>query len=507
MTALAAAGPAPGGTFFPLWVVVTHFLNIFFMLLLARSGLEVLSAFPKLYANDDCTPGREWLRFSRRNFSADSRRPWSSLDEEASWSPMIALPGRKNLGLGRHWHFMSIQFWIVTGAVYIALVFATGYWRNLIPTSWSIFPGAVHAAGDYLNFRFPPLIAGQPFNAVQKLSYFFVIFILAPLQIATGAAMSPSVIGQFPWYARLFGGKQGARSLHFLGLCAFAVFVFIHTIMVIIHGVPHEFAAIVLGNYQASRQLGLAVGLLGIFLILVFHAVITWFSLRYRRAAQRLLGRVVDPFERGLSRAFRSRQHFPARAISPYHRVNGYPPTGEDYERLAGCGFSQFRLPVGGLVEAPVLLSLAELRGLGVQSQITRHNCIQGWTATAQWTGVPLARLIDLVQPAPDADTVVFYAFDDKGETEGEGRWGYFYSTIPIWLARKPQSLLVLEMNGGPLPVEHGAPVRLRLETQLGFKMTKWIKGIEFTRGYRQIGMGQGGWREDQQYYANAAGI
>lgn len=166
-----------------------------------------------------------------------------------------------------------------------------------------------------------------------------------------------------------------------------------------------------------------------------------------------------------------------------------------------------FRLPVGGLVGAPALLSLEDLRALGLQSQITKHNCIQGWTATACWTGVPLVCLIDLVRPIGEADTVVFYAFDDKGETEGEGRWGYFYSTIPLWLARKPQNLSALEMNGGPLAVEHGAPVRLRLETQLGFKMTKWIKDIEFARGYQDVGMGQGGWREDQQYDANAAGI
>jgi|GEM_PF-5046343 len=117
--------------------------------------------------------------------------------------------------------------------------------------------------------------------------------------------MSPSVIGQFPWYTRLFGGKQGARSLHFLGLCAFALFIFVHTVMVIIHGAPHEFAAIVLGSYNANHELGLAMGLTGISLILVFHLVIIWFSLRYRRATQRLLGKVVDPFERVLSRVIR----------------------------------------------------------------------------------------------------------------------------------------------------------------------------------------------------------
>lgn len=494
-------------TYFPWWVVVTHFLNIFFLLLLARSGVEVLSSFPKLYWSDHCTPGHEWLRLSRKFFGAESRKPWSSLDEEESWSPVAALPGRKNLGLGRHWHFMSVQFWILTGLVYLCLLFASGYWQYLLPTSWSIFPDAIKAAGTYLTFHFPPELPGQPFNAVQKLSYFAVIFLLAPLQIATGAAMSPAVIARFPWYARLFGGKQGARSLHFLGLCGFGVFVVIHTAMVIIHGVPREFAGIVLGSYSANRELALALGLTGIFLILVFHLIITWFSLRYRRLTQRLLGRAVDPFERVLSKALASRQSFRAADISPYHRINGYPPTDEGYERLAAEDFSAYRLLVGGLVERPTEFSLDDLRALGMQSQITKHNCIQGWTATAQWVGVPLATVLDRVGPLSGADTLVFYAYDDKGETEDEGRWGYFYSTIPIWLAHKPQALLVVEMNSAPLPVEHGAPIRLRLETQLGFKMTKWIRGIEVTRGYGHIGMGQGGWREDQQFYANAAGI
>src|SRR5581483_7125613 len=380
--------------FFPYWVIVTHFLNIFFLLLLARSGLEVLSSLPKLYWHDDCTPGRQWLRLSKKTFSADSRKLWSSLDEEESWHPVIALPGKKNLGLGRHWHFMTIQFWILTGAVYIAMVFATGYWHYLVPTSWSIVPESIKAAGTYLQFRFPAKIPGQPFEPAQKLAYFVVIFLLAPFQIATGAAMSPSVLARFPWYGKLFGGKQGARSLHFLGLCAFAAFVVLHTFMVIIHGVPKEFAAIVLGSTGADRTLALAIGLAGLFLIVVFHVIITVCSLRYKRATQRLLGFMVNPFERVLSRTFTSREHFSRKHISPYFRVNGYPPAGEEYERLAASGFADYRLAVGGLVERPVSLSLEDLRRLGEQSQITKHNCIQGWTAIAEWAGVPLALVV-----------------------------------------------------------------------------------------------------------------
>jgi DMSO/TMAO reductase YedYZ molybdopterin-dependent catalytic subunit len=319
--------------------------------------------------------------------------------------------------------------------------------------------------------------------------------------------MSPTVLARFPWYGKLFGGKQGARSLHFLGLVAFAAFVVIHVFMVIVHGVPREFAAVVLGGYQHSHTLALAIGLTGLFLILVFHIVITVLSLRYKRATQRLLGLMVNPFERVLSRSFTSRERYGPADISSYHWVNGYPPPGAHYQALAADGFRDYRLAVGGLVENPVSLSLADLRHLAQQSQITKHNCIQGWTSIAEWGGVPLSLLMDLVGPTPAAKYVVFYAMDDKGLTEGEGRYGFFYGTVPLHLATNPQTILALEMNGAPLPVAHGAPVRVRIETQLGFKMVKWIRAIEFVADYRDIGMGQGGWREDQQFYANAAGI
>lgn len=498
-------------TEFPLWIVITHFLNLFLLLFLGRSGLEVLSAFPKFYLSDDCPPGKEWLRLTRKVVSADAAHPWSSLDEEDAWSPVIALPGRKNLGLGRHWHFLTLQFWIVTGAVYIALLFATGYWQTLVPTSWEIFPNAVRAVGTYLMFHLPAPQPGLPFNAVQQLSYFFVIFILAPAQILTGAAMSPAVLARFPRYVWLFGGRQRARSLHFLGLCAFVAFIVIHTVMVILNGLPHLWTVIVLGHPETAPYSGqteaLIIGFAGLAGVVAASVVVTVLSLRHPRGTQRLLGHIVNPFERVISRTFTSRQHYSWSDISPYHRVNGYPPPDDSYAHLAAGDFTSYRLEVGGLVEHPVSLSLAELRKLGAQSQIVKHNCIQGWSAIAQWAGVPVAALIEHVRPLPEAKHVAFYAFDDKAITEGEGRSGYFYGTIPMYLAAHPQTILAMEMNGEPLPIEHGAPVRLRVETQLGFKMVKWVRAIEFVDDFSAIGQGQGGWREDQQYYANAAGI
>jgi DMSO/TMAO reductase YedYZ molybdopterin-dependent catalytic subunit len=189
------------------------------------------------------------------------------------------------------------------------------------------------------------------------------------------------------------------------------------------------------------------------------------------------------------------------------HRVNGYPPPDPEYRRLARDGFTNYRLDVSGLVERPLALSLRELRELGETSQITMHHCIQGWTNVAEWGGVPVQTLLDRCRPTSEARYLVFYAFDDKSITENEGRFGLFYGTLGLELARHPQTILALDMNGAPLSIEHGAPVRLRVESQLGFKMVKWIRAIEVVDSYARIGMGQGGWREDQQYYATYAGI
>ncbi len=142
------------------------------------------------------------------------------------------------------------------------------------------------------------------------------------------------------------------------------------------------------------------------------------------------------------------------------------------------------------------------------QAQITKHDCIQGWSNVGEWAGVPLRHLLDRCQPLPAARYVVFHALDDKALSEPElGGHGRFYETVDLALARDPQALLAYEMNGAPLTVPHGAPVRLRLETQLGFKMVKYLRAVEFVAEFRTIGEGQGGWREDVQHYSREVGI
>ena len=490
---------------FPLWLRATHFLNLLFISLLVRSGLEILSAHPKLYWNDDCTPGTEWLRFTRKRMPANEL--WTSRDEEESFSSWIALPGHKNLGLGRHWHFLSDVGWLLTGLLYLVMLFVTPEWRRLIPTSLSIFPDAWHALLSYLSLHL--VVTPGRYNALEQLAYFSVVFLLSPLAIATGIAMSPSIAARFPWYIRIFRGRQSARSIHFLCLCAFLAFSAAHLTMVILHGEVTQMALIVLGEiHDAHGPLGLIVGLAGLGGVIVIHIIATWYSLRHPRLVQRRTELVLDPVRRALFGHEVSKQHYSRDDVSSYFRVNGRPPREAEYAEMASGHFANYVLDVGGLVETPLHLSLTQLRAKPRHTQITKHCCIQGWSAVAEWSGVTLNEIIDMCRPLPSARYVVFYAFDNKSTSEPDPAGpGYFYGTISMELAKHPQTILAYDMNGEPLPVPHGAPLRLRAETQLGFTMVKYIRAIQFVADYSGIGEGQGGWREDQQYYSQEAGI
>ena len=543
---------------FPLWLRALHFCNLLFVSLLIRSGLEILSAHPKLYWNDNCLPESAWLNFrpgipgNRRvaptpqfghaaiaASAAPNRKSaigaiafvllsalyvlllafvvprgenqsellWASTDEEISLPSWLALPGHKNLGMGRHWHFLCDGGWLLSGIAYYSLLFITGEWRRLVPESWSIIPGAWHSFLEYASFHL--VETPGAYNPLQQLSYFGIVFIIAPLTIATGIAMSPSITGRFPWYLKIFGGRQPARSIHFLCMLAFTGFIIMHVLMVVLHGFGRELALIVLGQTNDPNiPIALLIGCLGLFAVFILHVVATQASLRHPRFVQDTIGTMIDGARRTLFGHSASKQQYPEAAISPSFRVNGRPPVDEPYQEMARSNFADYYLEVAGLVETPVSLSLSDLKRLPKHSQITKHCCIQGWSAVAQWGGVSLKDIVELSKPLASAKYIALYAFDNKARTEPDSiAGGYFYGTIHIDLARDPQTILAYEMNGQPLPIAHGAPLRLRVETQLGFMMVKYIKKIEFIADYRNIGEGQGGWREDHQFYSPDAGI
>ena len=185
--------------------------------------------------------------------------------------------------------------------------------------------------------------------------------------------------------------------------------------------------------------------------------------------------------------------------ISPRFRANGSThPGGDDYRRLADGGFADWRLQVDGLVQRPLQLSLAELKALGVRSQITRHDCVEGWSAIARWDGVPLARVLDRAGLKPGARYVVFRCADELERTAA--RDGFYYESIDLLDAYHPQTILAHTMNGRPLPVEHGAPLRLRVERQLGYKQAKYVMRMEVVDSFAGIVGGRGGFWEDRGY-------
>lgn len=184
--------------------------------------------------------------------------------------------------------------------------------------------------------------------------------------------------------------------------------------------------------------------------------------------------------------------------ISTDFRPNGsIDPQASDYLALKANSFIDYRLVVDGLVERPLSLSLAELRSRPSQSQITKHDCVEGWTSIAEWTGVRLETLLDEAGLKPEARYIVFHCFDALDQTEDGER---YYESIDLVDARHPQTILAWAMNGETLPVPHGAPLRLRVERQLGYKHAKYIRRIEVVESFAGLGAGKGGYWEDRGY-------
>ena len=491
----ASVSGAPAGPHgFPFWIRWSHFFNLFFIFMLMRSGLSILMDHPRLYWNDHCTPGTEWIRFTPLRVPKD--RIWTAKDDARYLSPLVSTPGyRHTIGVARSWHFISVYGFVLTGIFFVGGLLTSEQWRRLVPTSPTVLFDAWNTFVQYANLHLPPEPNGfYGYNALQQLAYFATIFIMAPLAILTGMAMSPALVNRWPGYVKLFGGRQAARSIHFLNLIGFICFVIVHVTLVVLTGFRRNMNHIVLGT-DNLRPTGMILGLLGISVVILSWVVAHHVSWRFPRGLQHAQKALTQPVKLITLDRLVPSERYTKDQISPYFWPNGKMPTREDWKQLAEGNFRDYRLKVSGLVENPVELSLDQLRALGAEENITMHHCIQGWSGIAQWGGVSLRRLIELVRPLPYAHTIAFYSF-------GESLFGgSYYDTQNIYDALKPECVLAFDMNGAPLPPVYGAPLRLRAENQLGYKMVKWIERIEFVESEKLLGEGEGGSNEDHEYF------
>lgn len=479
---------------FPLWVRCCHFFNFVFLMMLIRSGLSILVDHPRLYFNNDCTPVSEWIRLTPIHVPTD--RVWTAKDDARYISPIVATPGyRHTVGVARSWHFLDVYGFILTGMFFVILLFCTEQWRRLVPQSTVLVLQAWNTWVHYATFHRPPEFNGYfGYNALQQIAYFCVVFVFGPLAILTGAAMSPAAVNRFPWYPKLFGGRQSARSIHFLTMLSFFAFIVVHVTLIVMTGFVRNMNHIVMGTDDQNR-LGMILGFAGIAVVFLFWIgahYVSWFYPRFLQHAQKF---ITYPLLLATLNRLAPSQHYTEQDISPRFWPNGTMPVREDWKQLAKGGFREFRLKVGGLVDNPVELSLADIEKLGNAQDITMHHCIQGWTGIAKWGGLPMKVLVGLVRPLGNAKVVAFFSFG--GSLYG----GPYYDTQSMENVLKAECLLASQMNGKRLPEEYGAPLRLRVENQLGYKMVKWIERIEFIESEKTLGLGEGGTNEDDEYF------
>ena len=484
------APPVPDG--FPLWLRICHWLNLFLMLFMIRSGIQILADHPRLYLNPHCTPGSEWFRLLG---PVPLDREYHAKEDTVSLPGWLGLPGiRHSVGLARWWHFVFDTVWLANGILVYVLLFTTDQWRRIVPVSFDIIPHTISTALQYLSLDFPPPSGWLQYNGLQLLAYFTTVFIASPLALITGVMQSPAVAARLH-LATGFLNRQVARSLHFLVLGYFILFMIGHVVMVFATDALNNFNHMALGT-DAHSWNGFLVFTVIFGVIALAWMVATPLTLKYPRNIQHIgrwmIGWILSGIERLPPVA-----NYQEKDISRYFWVNGTAPVSLEYKQQLAEGFKNYRLNVGGLVENPMQISMSQIRSMPKHEQITSNYCIQGWTGIAKWGGVRLKDILSLVQPKKNARYAVFYSF---AHGSGKGH-GLYYDAHKIEQMQHDQTILAYEMNGQNLPECHGAPLRLRNELELGYKQVKWVQSIEFVEEIQSIGGGEGGFNEDYEYY------
>ena len=256
---------------------ITHWINVLCLSLLLMSGLQIFNAHPSLYwgqygadadpswlsieAVEDGDATRGVLRIGNVSINTTGMLGVSGTGDDAAqrgFPAWITVPSYQDLATGRRWHFFFAWLFVINGFVYTLYGFALGHFRrDLAPSAEEISPRHLkQEIANHARLRFPKGEKARHYNALQKLTYLIVIFVMLPLMLATGLTMSPGIDAGYPFLLDLFGGRQSARSIHFICAWSIVVFVIVHVLMVILSGLWNNVRSMVTGRYAIETTGG-----------------------------------------------------------------------------------------------------------------------------------------------------------------------------------------------------------------------------------------------------------
>ena len=289
----SVANDAPSG--FPWWLRWQHLLNAIFLVPIARAGLQLLAVRPRLYWTKPASPGRDWLRIQREMPEGGG---WSARDDSVGLHPLVGLPGKRfSGGLARWWHLAVTLLWVVNGILFYVLLFVTGQWMRIVPTSLDVFPAALSAAIQYASLDFPTQDSWVAYNGLQLLTYFLTVFVAAPLAVVTGVLHSPSIAKRLQ-NSRVLN-IEVVRSVHMLVLAYFIVFTIAHVTLVLITGALQNLNHITLGT-QDSGWAGLVLFVIAVVIGAVLWVLASPATLRFPTAVQKIGAGLLGPLGRWL---------------------------------------------------------------------------------------------------------------------------------------------------------------------------------------------------------------
>ena len=513
-------------------VRVTHWVNVVALLVLLMSGLQIFNAHPALYLGsksnfDDPVMAMRPMKHGEQVVGVTTIAGWNidttgifglAYTEDGDyqirgfpWS--VTLPGHRDLATGRRWHFFFAWLFVINGIAYLIYSLVSGHLRRDLAPGTSELKHIGASIWEHIRLKFPQGEEAKRYNVLQKLAYLIVALVLLPLMLADRprhVARNGRRLPVSPRHVR----RTAIGAHHPFHRCERHRAVRGRSSR---HGPDHRCVEqpplhdhrplcdqgaggpVMSAKAKLDRR-----GFLTRGLAIAGAALVG--GCDSELSEQPWVKRILDKAEtltrvtqRALIPANALAREYSEADISKDFKANGSTGVDDDaYRALAANGFADWKLKVGGLVETPLELTLAELRAMPARTQITRHDCVEGWSCIGKWTGVPLKALLDKAGLKPSARYIVFYCADDLAETGDDD--GKYYESVGLEDAFHPQTILAYEMNGAALPVPHGAPLRLRVERQLGYKMAKYVMGIEAVEDVAGIRGGRGGFWEDRGY-------